>query len=175
MNIFDLIELDPQKIVDILAGIGISLTISEVECYTNILICFFVFGGIILWCYKKFTTVKEFFSKKYAWRKKYIHNGLEHSFGDYLQKEKRKLYIPTKFQNNPPYDYDEPDEAIGGSAKQDLLDFFLKDVLVEHNTNRWLYCILAGSGMGKQLSLFNYSVTTLINIKSLQFHLISIC
>ncbi len=149
MNIFDLIELDPQKIVDILAGIGISLTISEVECYTNILIYFFAFGGIILWCYKKFTTVEEFFCKKYAWRKRYIHNGLEHSFGDYLQKEKRELYIPTKFQNNPPYDYDEPDEAIGGSAKQDLLDFFLKDVLVEQNTNRWLYCILAGSGMGK--------------------------
>ena len=152
MSFFDLFDLDPQKVVEFLAKFNIIVSVSMVDTIITILIlislAIFVWG-VAMWLWKKGNDILTFFSTKRKWRRDYIKKGLEHSFGDYLSTERLKCYVPTQCQGTPPHNFDEPDEAVASSPRQELITLFLDTVFTPSNTNRMLYCILAGSGMGK--------------------------
>ena len=152
MSFFDLFDLDPQKVVNFLAKLHINVTVGVVDTVITILILLALLvaiGGGVLWIWKKADAILTFFSSTRKWRKDYIKNGLEHCYGDYLTPERQKCYVPTQCQGTPPHNFDEPDEAVASAPKQELLKFFIDDVFLKTNTNRRLYCIFAGSGMGK--------------------------
>ena len=58
------------------------------------------------------------------------------------------MFIQTKFQNYPPNDYPDPHDSLIVSSEL-LIEKFLEKILIRKNTNRDLYCVLGGSGMGK--------------------------
>lgn len=152
MSIIDLLGLDPQKIVDFLAKLHIKVSVNAVEAVITILVLGAAIGlvwGAITWVWKKGNEILDFFSKKRRWRRDYIKEGLEHCYGEYLSPERQRCYVPTQCQGTPPHNFDEPDEAVASTPKQELTAFFINEVFTTTNTNRMLYCILAGSGMGK--------------------------
>ena len=135
-----------------MAKLNIIMSVDLVDRIITILILVvflvFIIGLVITIC-KKGNAILMFFSKKRRWRREYIKKGLEHCYGDYLLPDRQKYYVPTQCQGTPPHNFDEPDEAVASSPKQELLKFFINEVFTKENTNRRLYCILAGSGMGK--------------------------
>ena len=152
MSFFDLINQDPQKVVDFLAKLHINVSVEVVDIVITILILLALLGTIACgatWIWRKGDEILTFFSKTRKWRKAYIKQGLEHCYGDYLSPERQRCYVPTQCQGTPPHNFDEPDEAVASAPKQELLRFFIDEVFLRTNTNRRLYCIFAGSGMGK--------------------------
>ena len=152
MSFFDIFDVNPQKVVDLLSYFGINVPVGVVTFIVNILCVILLVGipiGVITACIRWGDKVLTFFSKRRKWRKRYIKEGLEHSFGDYLQSERQKCYIDTQSQGTPPHNYDEPDEAVAGSPRESLVKMFVDRVFKTENTNRHLYIIFAGSGMGK--------------------------
>ena len=147
-----MINQDPQKVVDFLAKLHINVSVEVVDIVITILILLALLGTIACgatWIWRKGDEILTFFSKTRKWRKAYIKQGLEHCYGDYLSPERQRCYVPTQCQGTPPHNFDEPDEAVASAPKQELLRFFIDEVFLRTNTNRRLYCIFAGSGMGK--------------------------
>ena len=135
-----------------LAKLGINVPIKVVDITITILILIALIIAIcggVTWILKKGDAILTFFSKTHKWRKTYIKDGLEHCYGDYLLPERQRCYVPTQCQGTPPHNFDEPDEAVASAPKQELVKFFINEVFTKDNTNRFLYCIFAGSGMGK--------------------------
>lgn len=152
MSIFDLFDLDPQVVVKFLTKLHVFVSVETVDTvitFLIVLLFIFALGSGLLWIWKQGDAILTFFSSTRKWRKDYIRNGLEHCYGDYLTPERQKCYVPTQCQGTPPHNFDEPDEAVASAPKQELLKFFINDVFLKTNTNRRLYCIFAGSGMGK--------------------------
>ena len=152
MSFFDLFDLDPHRVVDFLAKLGINVsegTVDTVITFLILLAFIWAIGGSAVWIWKKGDAILTFLSRTRKWRKEYIKNGLEHSYGDYLAPERQHCYVPTQCQGTPPHNFDEPDEAVTSAPKQELVKFFIDEVFTKDNTNRRLYCIFAGSGMGK--------------------------
>lgn len=152
MSFFDLFNVDPQKVVDLLSFLGINASVDVVALIINILCVVLLIGlliGIVITGFRWGDKILTFLSKKRKWRKKYIREGLQHSFGDYLQPDRQRCYIDTQSQGTPPHNFDEPDEAVAGSPKESLVKMFTERVFKAENTNRYLYLIFAGSGMGK--------------------------
>lgn len=152
MSFFDLFDLDPHQVVDFLAKLGINVsegTVDTVITFLILLAFIWAIGGSAVWIWKKGDAILTFLSRTRKWRKEYIKNGLEHSYGDYLAPERQHCYVPTQCQGTPPHNFDEPDEAVTSAPKQELVKFFIDEVFTKDNTNRRLYCIFAGSGMGK--------------------------
>ena len=152
MSFFDLFDLDPHRVVDFLAKLGINVsegTVDTVITFLILLVIIGAIGGSAAWIWKKGDAILTFLSRSRKWRKEYIRNGLEHSYGDYLAPERQHCYVPTQCQGTPPHNFDEPDEAVASAPKQELVKFFIDEVFTKDNTNRRLYCIFAGSGMGK--------------------------
>lgn len=152
MSFFDLFDLDPHRVVDFLAKLGINVSEGTVDTVITFLILLAIIGAIggsAVWIWKKGDAILTFLCKTRRWRKNYIKNGLEHCYGDYLTPERQRCYVPTQCQGTPPHNFDEPDEAVASTPKQELVKFFINEVFTRDNTNRFLYCIFAGSGMGK--------------------------
>ena len=152
MSFFDLFDLDPHRVVDFLAKLGINVSEGTVDTVITFLILLAIIGAIggsTVWIWKKGDAILTFLSRTRKWRKEYIKNALEHSYGDYLAPERQHCYVPTQCQGTPPHNFDEPDEAVTSAPKQELVKFFIDEVFTKDNTNRRLYCIFAGSGMGK--------------------------
>ena len=87
--------------------------------------------------------------KSYSKRRKTIRSVLSDYGKEYSGHTAERLYIPARFQSSPPdmaLDLSEPVRTV---ASQNLMDFYLKQVLVKNNTVKHLYMILGGSGMGK--------------------------
>lgn len=125
------------KISDITAGRIFSVTVA-------ICVLLFVCKRVYHWIsylYKRHNAVVR-------WREEYLKNKLGNEYSDYLDERKYRLFIPTKFQNVPPNDYQDPHDSLVVSSGL-LIDKYLTDILTEKNTNRDLYCVLGGSGMGK--------------------------
>ncbi len=89
------------------------------------------------------------YSTKNRWRRDYIKRTIANEYGEYLDPDNYNLFIPTNFQNRPPNDYPDPHDSISVSNTNPLIPKYIKEVLVEKNTNDNLFCVLAGSGMGK--------------------------
>lgn len=152
MSFFDLFNLDPQEVAKFLEKLHINVSVETVDSVITILSVLVLLAALvggIKWLCKKGDAILTFLSKKRKWRKAYIKEELEHYYGDYLTPERKKCYVPTQCQGTPPHNFDEPDEAVASAPKQELVKFFIDDVFLKTNTNRWLYCIFAGSGMGK--------------------------
>lgn len=144
--IFELFNIDSQELSNRLAVYGISIEASRITTYIDILILIVILISIAFFINKKF--IKVYFINK-KWRNRYIENRLYPHYAEYLSKKNRKLYIPTRFQSRAPSDYIDPHDSIGADPSENLIDFYIKNVFVNENTNNNLYCILGGSGMGK--------------------------
>ena len=81
-------------------------------------------------------------------RSKLIHSKLA-DYSRYITWKQNRLYIPAHFQANPPEFSADISYSARTQPTSDLLKFYLKQVLVERNSNKQLYMILGGSGMGK--------------------------
>ena len=90
------------------------------------------------------------------WRKDKINEVVLPDYGDQL--EERKYFISSKFTTTSPNNLDDPSEVeILESAKK-LIDHLLDKVLVEKNSTKRYFCILAGAGMGKTTFAVNLVV-----------------
>ena len=111
MSFFDFFNLNPQKVVDFLAKLGINVPIKVVDITITILILIALIVAIcggVKWILKKGDAIFTFFSKTYKWRKTYIKDGLEHCYGDYLLPERQRCYVPTQCQGTPPHNLTSP-------------------------------------------------------------------
>lgn len=87
---------------------------------------------------------------------------------EYTGASARWVYIPARFQSSAPEQYPDLADSVRIDASQDLISFYIKQVLVKNNKDKHWYMILGGSGMGKssfvvQLVKEFYHRYTLIN------------
>ena len=130
--------MSAEEIYSIFQLLGIeSISLSHVAIA---MLCFFIIVGL----YK----IIKFWVKNYKWRKQYISEVLR-DYGEYYTKDANRLYIETYCQNVPPSDFIDPVESHNVTVTESLLNVYLDKVLVNPNVTSRLYCILAGSGMGK--------------------------
>lgn len=100
------------------------------------------------------------------WRVKYIEDNLHPSFYSYKNERlKEKCYINTRIQLDTPSKYEEPYAAIANSVSSDFISQFIDKVFKDDNVNGHLYCILAGSGMGKSTALVNLFISYISHYK----------
>jgi len=146
--ITDTFGLDKDTIKSYLEWLGINVSdpmASEIWFWIVTLTILYYAGR---WLIGK---VKNLYSKHNAvnkWREKYVKDKLEKDYHDYLEEGNYQLFIPTKFQNYPPNDYPDPHDSLIVSSEL-LIEKYINDILNRKNTNRDLYCVLGGSGMGK--------------------------
>lgn len=141
---FDLTSLEPAKLSSWLKTVGI-------EIDSQYIIWGIVIALVVLGLYNSIAYFKkaiQWFTRTKNWRKQYINNQLS-NYEDYLNKKNYNLFIDTKFTITPPNDLKDPSELEFVEEGKSLMDFYMKKVFVPHNTNKRLYCVLAGSGMGK--------------------------
>ena len=101
--------------------------------------------------------------KTNKWRKDLIEEKLTKDYRTYIDPEqnklksfwsrsdnkKKRIYIETRFQDKSSQDEEDPEENKKTKDSKSLMKYYLNDILVKKNTNTFLYCVLAGSGMGK--------------------------
>ena len=146
--ITDTFGLDKDTIKPYLEWLGINvsdLKASEIWFWIVTIIILFQVGK---WVIGKGRILYSRYSAVNKWRGQYVKEKLEKDYHDYLEEENYQLFIPTKFQNYPPNDYPDPHDSLIVSSEL-LIEKFLEKVLIRKNTNRDLYCVLGGSGMGK--------------------------
>lgn len=143
-----ILDFSTESIKDFFCGFGweISDKTAGIIFSVTVLMCVLWFVG------KRIFRYTSDFCKRYKavsrWREEYVKAKLGNDYYDYLDERKYRLYIPTKFQNVPPNDYQDPHDSLVVSSGL-LIEKYLTDILTEKNTNRDLYCVLGGSGMGK--------------------------
>lgn len=81
------------------------------------------------------------------WRKDKINEVVLPDYGDQLGE--RKYFISSKFTTISPNNLDDPSEMEILESAKNLIDHLLDKVLVEKNSTKRYFCILAGAGMGK--------------------------
>lgn len=86
--------------------------------------------------------------KAFKEKQRHIKMALSDYGEEYTSRLSEKVYIPAQFQSLPPEHGTDLSDALRTNASQDLIDFYLKRVLVDKN-EKHLYLILGGSGMGK--------------------------
>ena len=127
-------------------GINVSdLMASEIWFWIVTIIILFHVGK---WVIGRGKILYTRYSAVNKWREQYVKDKLETDYHDYLEEKNYQLFIPTKFQNYPPNDYPDPHDSLIVSSEL-LIEKFLEKILIRKNTNRDLYCVLGGSGMGK--------------------------
>ena len=161
INPFDLLGLDASSLTEMLNDWGVETTEKVVKHWMNIAIPVIIFacliGGILLKLWKKRQKTKR-------WREENIEEVLGREFGSFLDgktnvvkkiwsfivgRDAKHIYIETKFQSKAPHDKEDPRENVFTEPTNNLMEFYLNKVLVRDNNPHFLYCILAGSGMGK--------------------------
>lgn len=153
--IFDLFDIDTIKLAARLHKYGYDIDSDMLSLIIDIIISIII---LIFICkvIHKYTILP--YKTNREWRKAYIDKELGHNYSEYLTPKAQKLFIDTKFQSKAPSDYTDPMESLYIDPTDNLLTFYLNKVLVLQNTNNALYCVLAGSGMGKT----TFSVNLLI-------------
>lgn len=141
----EFISFESKKIVEALSFFGIDVSVSSVELVQAvilfILLLFSAIHGIITFI----NWIRKRLSQHYVLEecKKIIPVDYMSYFEEYDK------YIDTKFQTKAPNDYADPIENMSQVSGQSLISFYLDNVLTDNNNSSHLYCILAGSGMGK--------------------------
>lgn len=145
MFIGEFISYESQKIVDLLAHIGISASVSTIETIQSVILFLLMLFGCIFGIVKFIIWIKARCSQNYILEecKKIIPVDYMSYFEEYDK------YIDTNFQTKAPNDYADPIENMSQVSGQSLISFYLNHVLTESNNSARLFCILAGSGMGK--------------------------
>ena len=146
--ITDTFGLDKDTIKPYLEWLGINVSdpmASKIWFWIITLTVLFYVGR---WIIEKGRILYSRYSAANKWREQYVKDKLEKDYHDYLEEENYHLFIPTKFQNYPPNDYPDPHDSLIVSSEL-LIEKYLNEVLTRNNTNRDLYCVLGGSGMGK--------------------------
>ena len=146
--ITDIFGLDKDTIKPYLEWLGINVSdpmASKIWFWIITLTVLFYVGR---WIIGKGRIFYSRYSAVNKWREQYVKDKLEKDYHDYLEEENYQLFIPTKFQNYPPNDYPDPHDSLIVSSEL-LIEKFLNEILTRKNTNRDLYCVLGGSGMGK--------------------------
>jgi len=161
INPFDLLGLDAASLTEMLNEWGIEVTEKVVKHWMNltipVIIVVCLLGAVLwkLWRKRKETS---------KWRESKIEETLGREFGSFIDRktnmfqrlwswgmgrDARNIYIETKFQSKPPHDKEDPRENVFTEPTDNLMEFYLNKVLIRDNNPHFLYCILAGSGMGK--------------------------
>ena len=145
MFIGEFISYESQKIVEALARIGITVSVSTVETVQSVLLFILMLSGCIYGIVKFTIWIKARCSQNYVLEecKKIIPVDYVSYFEEYDK------YIDTNFQIKAPNDYADPIENMSQVSGQSLISFYLSNVLTDSNNSARLFCILAGSGMGK--------------------------
>ena len=100
-----------------------------------------------------FSSIKNWFashSKTEEWRRKYISEKLGLPFRGNNSNEAKRLYVPTRFQEEPPILDEVTKHGPENPERKELIPYFLDKIFVEDEDNpNWIYCVLAETGMGK--------------------------
>ena len=161
MDITNFLNKTPSEIANWLQEWGVNVTSDEVKIGIPVLLFFaFIIIYLVKWINKR--------RKINKWRISQIRNKLGRELVVYNEEKKtwfkrvkdifrgsNNIYIETRFQSNPPHDKEDPEENIYSEPSQNLMDFYLKKVLIPNNKAPFIYCILAGSGMGKTTFAIN--------------------
>ena len=158
---FEFLEITPSNISEFLKEFfGWEVSPTFIKCLAVVTIV--VVGIIIYYVRRKLKTKK--------WRGNLIEQKLGTEFRLYSDKKqsffkrvwsrlkessKNNIYVETRFQSKPPHDKQDPEENIHSEPSESLMKFYLEQVLVKNNTSPFLYCVLAGSGMGKTTFAIN--------------------
>jgi len=161
LNPFDYLGLDSSTITEMLNEWGCQVDEPTVKHYMYIGI------PVFLLCFCVVRILAHFIGKRRKinrWRREKIEEKLGREFGMFIDnhsnfwyrlwyyfvgKKARNIFIETKFQVNPPHDKEDPKENSFTEPPHNLIDFYIKKVLVKDNKPGFLYCVLGGSGMGK--------------------------
>lgn len=156
LNPFDWLGLDGARLSSMLQTWGFEVSPAAVNRFLDIATPVILLSGIL--AYVLWKVIRRRIAVR-KWRRITIESRLGREFAGFMNKKNQQCYVRTKFQLIPPDDTLDPIENQNIAQPTDLLDFYLNNVLVSNNSNKFLYCVLAGSGMGKT----TFSVNLLIN------------
>lgn len=143
-------EITHDKILEFLRSWGVPPEKEQIYviCLIVLIVIIIVFSIIfrLLPFFNKWFNRKRKINK---WRRDLIEKRLGVHYPSYLVKDNRNIYIETRAQNIPPDDNEDPEDSILKVFSENLMNKYLKDILVKDNTGKNLYYVIAGSGMGK--------------------------
>ena len=100
-----------------------------------------------------FSSINNWFTSRdetEEWRRKYISEKLGLPFRGNNSNEAKRLYVPTRFQEEPPILDEVTKHGPENPERKELIPYFLDKIFVEDEDNpNWIYCVLAETGMGK--------------------------
>ena len=100
-----------------------------------------------------FSSINNWFTSRdetEEWRRKYISKKLGLPFRGNNSNEAKRLYVPTRFQEEPPILDEVTKHGPENPERKELIPYFLDKIFVEDEDNpNWIYCVLAETGMGK--------------------------
>ncbi|MEL6634760.1 MAG: hypothetical protein AAFQ83_25070, partial [Bacteroidota bacterium] len=88
-------------------------------------------------------------------RKKLLAKDLHPFFTRYEVEQATRYYVPTRYQNVPPSNDDEPGRNYISAARQPLIPLFLNKAFKNDADDNKFYLVLADSGMGKTTFMIN--------------------
>lgn len=166
-SFFDLINQSAPSVktwVDRLFGIDVPMNI--IQSMLDILAFIALLAAIITilyTLYRGYIGIEVFLRERKSWRKTYMRDHIPHEFGSYKKERlKDRCYIKTRIQTDDPSKFEEPYSAIANTVSDDFITHFVNKIFKDENDDGRLYCILAGSGMGKSTALVNLFISYLL-------------
>ena len=123
---------------------------------------------LLLYFYKGFMCIKTLVQENKSWRNTYMKENIPHEFLPYKHDRlNKRCYIKTRIQTDDPSKFEEPYSAIANTVSDDFITHFVNKIFKDENEDGRLYCILAGSGMGKSTALVNLFISYLLKYNSI--------
>ncbi|MBR5131887.1 MAG: hypothetical protein IKV04_05020 [Alistipes sp.] len=123
---------------------------------------------LLLYFYKGFMCIKTLVQENKSWRNTYMKENIPHEFLPYKHDRlNKRCYIKTRIQTDDPSKFEEPYSAIANTVSDDFIAHFVNKIFKDENEDGRLYCILAGSGMGKSTALVNLFISYLLKYNSI--------
>lgn len=165
-NFFDLINQSAQGVLEWLNRITnnrLNLPIETIQWILDLFALLAILGliaGAIWFSGRIWNSVCTYINKNKSWRRKYFANHIGPEFASHKSYRIDKgYYIETRIQDETPSKFEDPFTATINSITENFINRFINDILKESNTEERLYCILAGSGMGKTTALVNLFIS----------------
>ena len=177
--IFEILKVPAKEISKWLSRITnnkVEIPENNIQNIIDISIAVFIIFLFILCLYMIISFISKIIKRqieKRNKREKYIDDNIPLELISYkIERLKNNTYINTRIQTEDPSMYEEPSSALSNTISSDFITHFIEKVFKKENIEGRLYCVLAGTGMGKTTALVNIFISYIKkygNIDSMPF------
>lgn len=161
---WELFNLDSVQFSQRLQQYDIFVEARTIQVVSDVIVVLVLLVACLKWGKQAYNGFKNLVCYNNRWREQYVTRALSPMYEEYLVNREKGLYLETRFQNEPPHNSEEPEDATYGVASESLIDHFIEGVFAQRNNKR-LHYVLAGSGMGKTTFSVNLFISYIYHYK----------